>query len=147
MSNDLTTGQKREALEAAGKRIKKNATAEEIDMAFLEWEVEQEEAANEGRQVRAEPVGDPETSDPAPFGPDGERGESGIPAQTSEVPSANATGETLADVMTRVRAKVLAENVRDYAGDKDPEVLAWARANMSRDEFELHYGSRASFTA
>ena len=114
MSDQLTTEQMLEALEAAGKRIKSNATDDEVAMAHLELEAELEAAGII-----------------PPTAPD-------EPDVIAEVPSL-PTAETINDVITRVRLKVMGENKRDYRGDNEPEVVAWAREHLTPEEFEERY--------
>ncbi len=117
MSDQLTTEQMLEALEAAGKRIKTNATDDEVAMAHLELEAELEAAGII-----------------PPTAPD-------EPEVIAEVPSL-PTAETINDVITRVRLKVMGENKRDYLGDKEPEVIEWARKHLTPEEFEACYAGR-----
>jgi len=122
MENQRTTEEMRDALEAAGKRIKRSATDEEVAMAHLELEAELEAAGK--IPMTAAPVetsNEPETISDEPVGQD---------------------GETINDVIERVRDKVMSENVRDYAGDKEPEVIAWARKNLTSEEVEARYAGR-----
>lgn len=119
--SDLTTEEKRAALTEAGKKIRTNASEEDIAMAYLELEVEREMESETGPPsgdealTNAEPEPEPEP-------------------ETSETSSANAVGESIHDVIKRVGDI--------HLGDRNPDVIAWARENLSREEFAARYAGR-----
>lgn len=115
---ELTTEQKLEILREAGKRIPTNAEPDDIELAWMEFEAEREAAAG--------PAGN--------TGPVGANGIQTAPPESSEVASANVTGETFQQVLERLGTNEL--------GDRTPEVIEWARANLPRDEFEIRYAGR-----
>ena len=141
MSEQLTINEKRAALEAAGKRLRSNASDETIEMAYLEYEAELEAASGETSEVSS--FVNPPTvviPDGLPTGNLRTEEEVKVVRQSREI--SEPSGETIETVLTRVRTRVLRENTRDYLGDKEPEVIEWARQNLSPDDFDARYSGR-----
>ena len=55
------------------------------------------------------------------------------PAPEAYQAPVSSTGETIDDVIRRANPKL---------GDKDPVVVAWAKANLSQDDFDKRYSGR-----
>lgn len=100
----MTTEEMTTELEGAGKEIPEEATAEEIETLYADYQVEQ--AANAAKE-----------KDPAPIAP------------VAPV-SADTDGEPVCPIKGKIGM-----------GDKDPEVIAWWKANYP-DEFEIKYAGR-----
>lgn len=109
----MTTEDKLKALSEAGKEIDKKATDEEIEMAYLELEIEQE--------------GEKKAKVDAPV-----KGKSRITKASEE--------RTEAERDEAYRAVL--KSAKGSMGDKDPAVIEWCRENLSTDEFEAKYAGR-----
>lgn len=152
----MTTDEKKQALADAGIKLRANASEETILAAWDEF-TKNSHADEPGEDGAAGEDGIPD--DAATFGQDGEiithgviyedgksigvTGPVGPPGDyaayttTLNPPVASnkkATRSQFEEVVIRLGTKQL--------GDRTPEVVAWARENLSDDEFEARYGGR-----
>lgn len=112
--SELTIEEKREALKEAGKKIRSNASDETIAAAYAELQ---------DGEPEPEPSPEPVEESPAVETPV-------EPVEKSDTPAATTIEEKIAEI-------------GDVSlGDRNPDVIAWARENISKEEFEARYAGR-----
>jgi len=110
--SELTIEDKREALKEAGKKIRSNASDLTIEEAFAELQ------------------GGKPTSEPTPE-----------PEKTPVVKSPKKAVQSNTNSAMTIQEKI-AEIGDISLGDRNPEVIAWARENISKEEFKARYAGR-----
>jgi hypothetical protein len=114
--SELTIEDKREALKEAGKKIRSNASDLTIEEAFAELQ---------GGKPTPEP-----TLEPTPK-----------PEKTPVVKSPKKAVQSNTNSAMTIQEKI-AEIGDISLGDRNPEVIAWARENISKEEFKARYAGR-----
>jgi hypothetical protein len=110
--SELTIEDKREALKEAGKKIRSNASDLTIEEAFAELQ---------GGKPTPEPTPEPE--------------------KTPVVKSPKKAVQSNTNSAMTIQEKI-AEIGDISLGDRNPEVIAWARENISKEEFKARYAGR-----
>lgn len=110
--SELTIEDKREALKEAGKKIRSNASDLTIEEAFAELQ---------GGKPTPEPTPEPE--------------------KTPVVKSPKKAVQSNTNSAMTIQEKIV--EIGDISlGDRNPEVIAWARENISKEEFKARYAGR-----
>ena len=127
------------ALDDAG-ALPADATDEEIEQAYIDFEVSKSKGA-------VGPIGEP-----GPIGVDGVDGayipteEETQPVTPPAPPAPIEDDDDLRPVAERLSGNPEYQSVIKAAnsslGDKDPEVIAWCRANLSESDFSEKYAGR-----
>lgn len=118
----MTTSEKRKELLARGVKIRLNASDENVEEVW---------AAHSG-EPKEEPAAAPEVAQ-------GPVEDASSPGEPKAVPTvAPHEGRKIDNAAFRA---VIAE-FGGVSGDKAPEVIAWARKNLTAKAFEAHYGGR-----
>lgn len=122
--SELTIEQKREALIEAGMKIRSNASDATIEAEYSRLGRSEGEPAAGTEIEPATPAAEPEPEPNAT-----------IKAAGKPKP------ETIAEILDRIREERHRTN-SDYLGDREPEVIEWARQNLSEEEFQARYRNR-----
>lgn len=110
--SELTIEDKREALKEAGKKIRSNASDLTIEEAFAELQ-----GGKPTQELTPEPEKSPVVKSPK-----------------KEAKSNTNSAMTLQEKIVEIGDISL--------GDRNPEVIAWARENISKEEFKARYAGR-----
>lgn len=126
----MTTSEKRKELLARGVKIRLNASDENVEEVW---------AAHSGEPKAAPTAAPKEEPTAAPEVAQAPVEDASSPGEPKAVPTvAPHEGRRIDNAAFRA---VIAE-FGGVSGDKAPEVIAWARKNLTAKAFEAHYGGR-----